>query len=77
MTVKQPVNVITLVKRPLPGRGQSRSTLLAISDVNSVTIYGQSCFMQRLRKGRMGENHHSQVFGTGTELHANGARPDQ
>ena len=51
-------------------------TLLAIGDVDGVAIHRQSCFVQRFGQRRVREHHHAQVFGTGAELHTDGALLD-
>src|SRR5690606_15153949 len=59
-------------------------TLLAVGDVNGLAVHGQCSFLHRLGHGRVGEDHHAQILGTGAEFHGDGtllyqlgsARPD-
>src|SRR5690606_8017258 len=59
-------------------------TLLAVGDVNGLAVHGQRSFLHRLGHGRVGEDHHAQILGTGAEFHGDGtllyqlgsARPD-
>ncbi|KAF1856457.1 hypothetical protein Lal_00048580, partial [Lupinus albus] len=60
-------------RRPGAASPADFSTLLAVGDVDRVAIHGQGRFVQRLGQGRVREDHHAQVFGAGTELHADRA----
>src|SRR5690606_14245167 len=48
-------------------------TLLAVGDVDGLAIHGQRSFLHRLGHGRVGEDHHAQILGTGAEFHGDGA----
>ena len=41
--------------------------------MDRATIHRQGGFVQRLGQGRVGEDHHAQVFGAGAEFHADRA----
>src|SRR5690554_2958451 len=55
------------------GNWDDSSAFLAIGNVNGLTIHCQSSFLHRFRHGRVREDHHAQVFGTGAEFHGDSA----
>lgn len=52
-------------------------TLFAVGNVDGAAIHSQSSFVQGFRQGRMGENHHAQVFSAGAEFHTDRALLNQ
>src|SRR5690554_6233994 len=62
---------------PAGSNREDSSAFLAVGDVNGLTTHCQGSFLHRFRHGRVREDHHAQVFGTGAEFHGDGALLDQ